>query len=430
MFKKLHLQMTLFCALITGSILICFSLALIHTSEIRIRENTAALFETKVQSVLSYLENTNQISYDWLSKMQNNGQLLIYMEENSTPLLFSELSQNEAQKASVQTARNTAIQDYSVNFSSDSVLFSQTNRIDFEDNNYKTAVLQIPKEKGTLNTLLLYSLSTQNNQIRTQRITYIVLDVAAFLLLSIFAWFFTGFLLKPVEINRNRQTAFIAAASHELRTPLMIARNSLSAMDQATAEEQKQFKNIIYQENKKMSRLVDDMLLLARTDNSAWEIHPIDTELDTLIVDVYEKYALQAADKEIDFTFQLPLDMLETCRCDKTRIEQVMSILTDNALAYTPAKGQVEIGIRKLPGIMEMYVKDNGPGIPDAEKERIFERFYRSDRSIDGENHFGLGLCIAKEIITLHHGTIKVTDAPPSGSIFIVQIPLIHRRIS
>ena len=172
-----------------------------------------------------------------------------------------------------------------------------------------------------------------------------------------------------------------------------------------------------------MSRLIDDMLTLANADNRTWSIHPSDIELDTLLLQTYEKYERIARDKGLTLDVDLPEDIPPTYPCDGERVAQVLSILIDNAMSYTPKGGKIKLGLKTESSRIQLYVADNGPGVPDESKKSIFDRFYRVDKAHKDKAHFGLGLCIAKEIVKLHKGKIAVEDTPGGGATFIVTLP-------
>ena len=169
-----------------------------------------------------------------------------------------------------------------------------------------------------------------------------------------------------------------------------------------------------------MSKLIDDMLLLTTADTGGWSIKAAPVEPDTLLLNLYEAFLPVAAEKNISLSITLPEEAVPTITGDKERITQVLSILLHNALSYTPQKGSVRLILACHGKNICFSVEDNGPGIPDAEKEQIFERFYRSDRSRSKKGHFGLGLCIAAEIVHAHHGRILIKDTPGGGSTFMV----------
>lgn len=131
--------------------------------------------------------------------------------------------------------------------------------------------------------------------------------------------------------------------------------------------------------------------------------------------------------KNISFTVSLPRTALPPCLSDGERLSQVIAILLHNAISYTPSGGSISLAMSpntaKKPEALTLSIADNGIGIPDEEKDKIFQRFYRSDRSRSVKNHFGLGLPIASEIIRSLDGTIRVVDTPGGGSTFLVRLP-------
>ena len=216
---------------------------------------------------------------------------------------------------------------------------------------------------------------------------------------------------------------FVASASHELRSPLTVMLSCLSAMEIASRQEAAQFARSIKSEGERMGRLIDDMLTLSNADNANFPVHPKDTELDTLLLSVYEKFEPLAHTRKIALSVSLPGEDLPLCRCDGERISQVLSILVDNALSYTPQGGKVALSLSYTGSRFQLAVRDTGMGIPDEEKSAIFERFYRCDKAHKDKEHFGLGLCIAKEIVRIHKGTIKVFDADGGGACFVLELP-------
>lgn len=173
-----------------------------------------------------------------------------------------------------------------------------------------------------------------------------------------------------------------------------------------------------------MSRLIDDMLTLSGTDSSHFTIQKTEVELDTLLLSVYEKFEPLAIEKGISLHISLPDALIPPCLCDQGRIEQVLSILLDNALSYTPSGGKIFLSLQSSSNQMILRVADTDIGIPDSEKKAVFDRFYRCDKSHKDKAHFGLGLCIAQEIIHLHKGRLWVEDTPEGGATFVIVLGL------
>ena len=217
---------------------------------------------------------------------------------------------------------------------------------------------------------------------------------------------------------------FIAAASHELRTPLSVILASNECCLSASAEEQKGFFQTIRNEGKRMNSLIDDMLTLTRLGANRFLIEQKPAQLDTLCLNAYEAFEPLCENKNLTLLLILPEETLPRYQCDASRIAQVLSILLHNALSYTPENGQITLELvwQKESGSFEISVTDTGIGISDADKKHIFERFYRAEKSRSAKGHFGLGLSIAYEIVTAHHGKISVSDNPEGGSVFTVRL--------
>ena len=124
--------------------------------------------------------------------------------------------------------------------------------------------------------------------------------------------------------------------------------------------------------------------------------------------------------KHIQIIVSLPEEPLPDCICDSERIIQVLTIFLHNAVSYTPEGGKIFLSADYMNKHYEIKISDTGVGISDEEKTKIFDRFYRSEKARSDKNHFGLGLSIAYDIITAHHGSIKVTDTPGGGTTFLI----------
>ena len=231
-----------------------------------------------------------------------------------------------------------------------------------------------------------------------------------------------GKMLRPLEENRKKQTQFIASASHELRSPLAVILSCVQAMEKGTGETGRLLQTI-KSEGNRMSRLIGDMLSLANADNKSWSVMKTDFQFDNMLLETYEKNEPILREKKISLKVVLPEEPLSICKCDSARLSQVLRILLDNGASYVPAGGRMELGVEEKEKYFRIYVQDNGPGIPDENKEAVFQRLYREDSARKDKQHFGLGLCIAKEIVTLHKGSIRITDTPGGGSTFVIKLP-------
>lgn len=425
MFKKLHLHFTFFCSIVTSLILIAMTFICLYIMESDAYRQSFLSFRTNIGTMLSYLNGQSIISHQWLLEMENSYDLRIKIEDNGNDLYYNLLNYDSETYELFSLAEEYAASSFGITSSSLSTNSIVMENVEFDMRNTANcygAVALIPKATGTLAVTVIHPLAQEQAQILRQRLIFGGTAACAVLLLTLFSWFFTRHMLKPVEESRKKQTQFIAAASHELRTPLTVILSSLSAMEGAPESKQKQFASHIKEEGQHMNRLISDMLVLANADNSNWSIAPAPAEPDTLLLNIYEKYQPSAELKKLRWNIQLPDAPVPTFNWDKDRIGQVLGILVDNAIAYTLEQGEITLSLTYTKNSIEYRISDNGPGVPDDKKTAIFQRFYRIDESHHDKTHFGLGLCIAEEIIRMHKGKIWIEDTPGGGATFVVKL--------
>ena len=441
MFQKVHLYLTTMCAGITAAIMIVMSLCYLYISEKGLYENQFTSFQNDINTIVTSLEQQSVISMEWLSKMEARGNYSFYVLDNGVPFLYNRLgglSEMSGTKTLLENCLKTYHErveheiistDGEVNFG----LYNTCYHAEFPFNpndgkhEFYASVIELNRNDSSLQMVALYSLDFLKEQIQTQRVRFLLIDVTAVLILTLFSFFFTGRLLQPIIENRRSQTAFIAAASHELRTPLSVILSAADCCRSADAARQKGFLDTIQQEGTMMSSLINDMLTLSNSDNHNFPIRPKEVELDTLLMNTCEAFEPLAREKKLTLSITLPGDSIPVCTVDDERISQVLSILLHNAISYTPAGGRIDLSLLYNKNHNKnrfcFTVADTGIGIPEEDKKKIFDRFYRAEKSRSTKGHFGLGLSIALEIVKLHHGTITVSDRPGGGSIFTVTLP-------
>jgi two-component system OmpR family sensor kinase len=232
--------------------------------------------------------------------------------------------------------------------------------------------------------------------------------------------------------SEEKMRRFVADASHELRTPLTSIRGFAELHRQGAvtdASEVSQLLSRVENEAERMGLLVDDLLLLARLDQQRpFEHGPVD--LRVLAVDAVEAARATAPDREI--RLDLPMDDAAEGELvvagDEPRLRQVLSNLLDNALAYSPADSPITVlgGQTRRDGrdLAFVQVRDRGPGLIPEQAERVFERFYRTDRARSrAQGGTGLGLSIVAAITAAHGGTVELDTAPGEGATFRVLLP-------
>ena len=427
MFQKLHRQFALFSIVITSAILLTMTLACLFIAESSVRKNNYAAFINNTRTLVTQLETQTTVSHRFLQNAMETHDFRIQLLDNGKELYFFQLGNRAKEDAETTAAFQKASEISAETYHLDTKNFASSRKLtqtaEFQFPGYYAATALIPRENGSLSLIVLCPMTALKNQILTQRIAFGAAALVSAAALAVFAWFFTKKMLRPLEQSRKEQTAFIAAASHELRSPLAVIQSSLSAMPSAPAEKAEQFWHISLKECSRMSRLIQDMLSLSRADNHTWSLNTAPCEMDTLLLDTFEKYEEIAQKKHRELRIDLPEEELPVCECDGEKISQILGILIENGISYVPEGGWICLSVLRSGDGIKLIVKDNGPGIPDEEKEKIFQRFYRTDTSRNDKSHFGLGLCIAREIAALHHGSIQVTDAPGGGTVFEVWLP-------
>ena len=431
MFKKVHLRLTLLCAGITAVIMLVMSLCYLYVSEKGLYRNQFQAFKNDINTISTNLEQQSVISMEWLAKMEAQGNYRFFVLDNGVPFLYNQLSdpeQTEENNILLTESRNAlnslSSQDVTVTVSDGINGILSHSEYEFispsTDSRYFCSLIQMGTGNSLLEIVVLSPLQRLEQQIEEQRTRFLLIDIGATILLGIFAWFFTGILLKPIAEYQQKQAMFVAAASHELRTPLSVILSAAECCRDAAPERQEGFIRTIYQEGLRVSSLVTDMLTLSQSDSHRFPVRKEPTELDTLLMNSYEAFEPLAREKSIQLSLTLPDGALPLCNVDPERISQVIAILLHNAISYTPNQGRIELSLARHKERFAVSVQDNGIGISDADKKRIFDRFYRVEKSRNRKDHFGLGLSIAHEIVKAHGGSIQVTDAEGGGSCFTV----------
>lgn len=228
--------------------------------------------------------------------------------------------------------------------------------------------------------------------------------------------------LERLERLFQTQQRLLADVSHELRTPLTAIRGNLDLMRRMGMGDPESM-DIIQEEVERMTRLVGDLLLLARADAGGSPVAQTKVELDTLIFEVYRQAEILAkGEVEVTLTAVDPVCVMG----DTDRLKQLFLNLASNAVKYTPAGGNVYISLAAEDGWAIVEVADTGIGIPAEDIPYIFDRFYRVDKARSrGLGGTGLGLSIVKWISQSHGGDVTVTSTVGEGSRFIVSLPAI-----
>lgn len=427
MFHKVHFRLTALCMTVTGVILTVLTVLCLAFSESNLRSQERSSYEASQNTLYQTIQQQPALSHSWLRQMAARYQLTLRLRDNGTPLFFQQISESQRTNALLDFAEETARQSYSIypelTAASRSAIYHREFSLKVRGEAFLASVALIPYHGGTLSVTALHSSRQLSRQILHQRWLFILADLGAFALLSLFFRFFIARMLRPLEENRKKQMQFIASASHELRAPLTVILSNTDAVRSQSMPADAQFLDTLTEEGQRMSRLITEMLQLAGADNHSWNIHPVSVELDTLLLQTWESFEALAHSKSLNWRITLPSEEIPSCLCDPERIRQLLAILIDNAFSYTPAGGWVKLSLTLSSSHFHLQVSDNGPGIPEDQREAVFERFYRGDPSRRDKSHFGLGLSIAWEIAKLHRAELLLKDTPGGGCTFTLMLP-------
>jgi two-component system phosphate regulon sensor histidine kinase PhoR len=231
-------------------------------------------------------------------------------------------------------------------------------------------------------------------------------------------------LTRLKQLERTREE-FVANVSHELRTPLSLIKGYVETLldgARSNPEVAERFLKIIERNTQRLDLLIQDLLTISALESERIKLNLQPVELRSLVEKIFSDLKPPATNKNVELFNQLPE---LTATADVNRLEQVLANLVDNAIKYGRAQGHVTVGGKKLDdGKLEIFVQDDGPGIPAESLDRVFERFYRVDkaRSRD-QGGTGLGLSIVKHIVQAHGGEVWVKSELGKGATFFFTLP-------
>ena len=231
------------------------------------------------------------------------------------------------------------------------------------------------------------------------------------------------------EVDKSRQE-FVSNVSHELKTPLSSIKVLSEAMllqDKVPEETYKEFLHDINSEVDRMTEIVNDLLALARLENNENSLNISEVDVNKMLKDIIKRLQPLAETKNIDVSFEAMKEV--KVDADQVKLSLAISNLVDNGIKYTPVDGKVKVSVDADNQDCFITVQDSGIGISEQEQSRIFDRFYRVDKTRDRETGgTGLGLAITHSVIMLHNGSVKIISGEGEGATFIVRMPLKMNR--
>ena len=228
------------------------------------------------------------------------------------------------------------------------------------------------------------------------------------------------------ETDRLR-TALLNSVSHDLRTPLASIKASASSLLDREIRwsdtERDEFLAIINTETDRLTRLVHNLLDMSRIEAGALDPRLVESSVGEVVGPVVRRARVASGQRvDVDVPEELPPVLV-----DPVRLDQVLTNLLDNARSYA-ADGPVQVVVRAVGGTVELRVVDHGPGIPDSERERVFDQFYRLKGGGRRPEGTGMGLAICRGIVEAHDGTLLVETTPGGGATFVLTLPVSPRE--
>jgi heavy metal sensor kinase len=233
-------------------------------------------------------------------------------------------------------------------------------------------------------------------------------------------------MLTRLEAAFQRITKFTADASHELRTPVSVMRASaeIALRKSRTEDEYREALGQILHESERLSQLIEQLLILARSDSGSAVLPMVRTDLTEPFRNACQQASLRAEQKQLAFFERMPPQPLWV-QGDSSSLERLFSVLLDNAVKYTPEGGRIDVQLNSEDGFAVAAIRDTGIGVAPQDVPHVFERFYRADRARSRDlGGSGLGLAIGSWIAQVHGGEIRLKSEPSRGSCFEVRLPL------
>jgi len=276
--------------------------------------------------------------------------------------------------------------------------------------------------------LIMQNIDTQIQAIDNFEKILIITFFIFWVIALVISYFLARINMLPIVKSWRQQTEFVNDAAHELRTPLTIIQGKLEYMltkpNQKIIDEAESI-SVSLDEVSRLNSLTNNLLVLARFDQATTKLNFEMTQPKYFLKDpiIPFKDIINSQSK----VFQINLEHNPTLYLDRDKIKQLLIILLDNATKYTPKNGTIKIYDHIENNKYQFIISDTGVGVPDSDKQKIFGRFYRVDKSRNSNSGgHGLGLAIAKQIVENHRGHIFVRNNLPHGSEFVVELPIKH----
>lgn len=415
MLTRLRRRLTVLSAVLTGCVTVAVAAASFGLCGALYTAQRQASFEAEVAGLAGQWELDGALD---LTRARPSG-VQLYLTENGTPLLLSSYADNSDRAVLWEALRGAGF-DPDV-----PPLFAQSEtaaleRISLPGGEARAAALKQMTEQGWRLLVAWQPLGAERQVLLRAAAAFTLVAAVGVAALTAVCWAVAGRAIRPVREAMREQREFVRAAGHELRTPLGVLRAGLAALPGEDGDAALRHIGLLDAEAARMGGLIDDLLILSGGGMVQPE-PPRPLAPDTLLLELAEAWEPVARRAGRRLRVFLPDDPLPVIDGHREALRQILSAFLDNALRYTPENTEIELscGVRGKKIFWE--VRDHGPGVPDAEKDAVFRRFWRADSGRADREHFGLGLSVAAELAERCALRLSVRDAPGGGAAFLVE---------
>lgn len=418
MIHTLRKRLSLLMITVITAVLLCAAVLVLFLSERMFNENEQARLNIQADQLAQTVKINELLQTSQLAKLEVSNGLIISIWDEGGPIPFHGGWQPASDRDSLISQAMEHASDYNERW--DGTIRGE------HGERYLATVRRVSNYRFIRTVVMLQDEQGADAQRAGQRWRYAAIAILVFTLIAYLCWHFTGKMIQPIKEAHEQQNQFVSAASHDLRTPLQVIRVNAEAL-KLNPPDRDRFIDRILKELTHVSNLSEDLLTLTTApDESTMQGNPV--EISDLVNNAVDYYKGAAAQKGITLSTDLSSESLPLVEGNEAMLQRALNILVDNAVCYTPAGGHIMVEASLQSRNIIITVQDDGPGVAPEHQSCIFDRFYRADKSRTDRAHSGLGLSIAKKVITDHGGELVYKAAKPHGSVFSIVLPCFHAR--
>ncbi len=427
MLARLRRRLTGFAALLTGSVVIIVMVVSFLICARLYTNQRQTMFEAAVSDLFNQWNYHTSVDLSYLQQTARNNGLFLYFEENGTPLMVSKIQNPKVDvNELLGLLKSEQFDPKAVPlFDLDEVVTLKNIKMQNEPIRVMAHKIQI--RNGWRLLVAWQPLVPEYKTLSWVALGFGIVACMGIGTISVLCWIVAGRAIQPIHAAMQEQKEFIRAAGHELRTPLGVFRAGLAVLPEEGSASARRHMKLLDTEAIRMSNLIDNLLILS--GGGSLKTSPKQKiEPDTLLLDFAEAWEPAVRRAGLQLSCSLPEEMLPTIISSKEELCQILSAFLDNALSYAPTGSKIELSCGMSKHKVYWAVSDHGPGIPDAQKEKIFKRFWRAEESRKDREHFGLGLSVAEELADRCGAKLFVKDTLGGGATFGIELPLINLK--